>query len=360
MGLFDPIVADADPIFLSVRDRREYSPARRLMERVFTRYPGPKKEFIRGFQTHGFAARVWELSLFAYLDERHYHVEITRGPPDYLVNDAGVTVAIEATTTNPPRNPQSYAQGVSAPEDAFKQRTWELLGQEDIESLRQELVGKVANALDRKMHPITAEGLHYWQLPQVAGHPFVLAVEAFHAEASLFLSSAALTSYLYGWTYKTHHSPTGRLVVTPVPVMSHKIRDKNIPSGFFNQPDSEHISGVLFSNAATVSQFQRIAIECGLEEPGIIVSRTGMCYNYDPDADVPKTFFYRVTPHQHRETFAQGLILFHNPAARYPIPPGFFRDICEGRLTEEHILVVRTQPFTPLASITQIVAVRSV
>jgi hypothetical protein len=355
VSLFDPIVADADPIFLFVRDRREYSPARRLMEHVFTRYPGPKKEFIRNFQTHGFAARIWELSLFAYLDERHYHVEITRGPPDYLVTDTGVTVAIEATTTNPPRNPQSYAQGVSAPEDASKQRTWEPLGQEDIESLQQELIRQVAKALGRKMQPIRAEGLYYWQLPQVAGHLFVLAVEAFHAEAPLFLSSAALIPYFYGWTHKTHHTETGLLTVTPMPVASHKVRDKSIPSGFFSQPKSEHISGVLFSNAATINQFQRIAIELGSEVPGIKVLREGWCYDHDPDADVPKPFLYEATPHQHRETFAQGLTLFHNPVARYPIPLGFFRDICEGWLTEERTFAVRAQPFTPLTSITHFI-----
>lgn len=105
MQLFDPIIPDSDanPRFLIVRDRWQFTPARRLNGAgIYTFFWSSKRAFVQGFQTHGFAARTWELALFAYLNERAYHVEATSGPPDYLVTDAGMTVAIEATASNPP------------------------------------------------------------------------------------------------------------------------------------------------------------------------------------------------------------------------------------------------------------------
>lgn len=145
--------------------------------------------------------------------------------------------------------------------------------------------------------------------------------------------------------------------MTPVRVAEHRHVNKIIPSEFFKQSNSEYVSGVLFSNAATVSQFQRIAIERGLGVPGIRVLRVGTCYNHDPNSDVPENFTYEVTPGEHRETPAQGLVLFHNPVARYPIPSGFFRDLAEGRLTQEGFLAVNVPQFMPLGSFTQIFTV---
>lgn len=142
--------------------------------------------------------------------------------------------------------------------------------------------------------------------------------------------------------------------MTPVHAAEHRHHDRIIPSGFFKQPNSEYVSGVLFSNAATVSQFQRIAIEHGFDVPGIRVLRVGTCCNHDPDADTPKSFTYEVAPGEHRETFAQGLILFRNPVAQHPIPSGFFRDLSEGRLTQGGLLAVNAPPFTPLGSVAQI------
>lgn len=130
MQLFDPVIPDSDANshFLTVRDRWQYTPARRLMEQIFARLSGgSKRAFVQDFQTHGFAARTWELALFAYLNEHGYHVEVTSGPPDYLVRDDGMTVVIEATTSNPPRTSASIAP------QAFPQS-------QSVESLQQELV----------------------------------------------------------------------------------------------------------------------------------------------------------------------------------------------------------------------------
>lgn len=58
--------------------------------------------FVEQFQTHGFDARVFELYLQAYFETLDGHVE-RPARPDFLVTCGGVTVAVEATTSNPPQ-----------------------------------------------------------------------------------------------------------------------------------------------------------------------------------------------------------------------------------------------------------------
>ena len=127
-----------------------------------------------------------------------------------------------------------------------------------------------------------------------------------------------------------------------------------IESGFFFQPGMEHVSAVMFSNAATISQFQRMGIEYGLGTPGTVVVRHGTCFDPDPTAVVPAVFHYTVEEGKHRESFATGIRVLHNPIALHPIPDGFFSDVLEMRLMEDGIVSTRAPSFAPFGSVTYI------
>jgi hypothetical protein len=299
------------------------------MERVFQEYPGPKREFINDFQTRGFSARTWELALFACLRERDYELEVTQGPPDFLVTDGGRKIAIEASTSNPR---QELAAGAATPS------SWDEteVSPSHVELTRAEFVFQMAKTLRAKVLKKDAAGRHYWELDTVAGRPFILAVQAFHAERSLFISSGALATYLYGYHHETSRTAAGRLRIAPVPVESHSFGGRTIPSAFFRQTEGQHVSAVLFSNAGTISQFQRIAVEVGLGEPRIRVIRSGTLFRQDPHIDRPGFFTYEAKEGERRETFAQGLTLIHNPWALLPAPRGLLRDIAELWLTDDN------------------------
>src|SRR5680860_228663 len=101
-SLFSPKVSDnkANPLFLAVRDGPGYRAARILMDQVFADFGDKDGNFIKDFQTTGFSARVWELSLFAFLQETGLDLDKSHGTPDYLV--AGpTTLAVEAATSQP-------------------------------------------------------------------------------------------------------------------------------------------------------------------------------------------------------------------------------------------------------------------
>jgi hypothetical protein len=102
----------------------------------------------------------------------------------------------------------------------------------------------------------------YWEQPECQGKPFVIAVEPFHDEEALFVTDAALSTYVYGI------QQTGELVqdafkIETQPVLEHIVSAKATPSGFFQQPNVEHISGILFTNSGTQAKFTRMAYETG-------------------------------------------------------------------------------------------------
>jgi len=349
MDLFKEVLPESqtNPLFRIVRDEASQSPTRRLMNRVFQDWPNRRREFRRDFQTGGFSARTWELALFAYMAERDYTIDLSFGRPDFLVSRGGVTVALEATTTNPPRNEFPQPKPVVLSEGLPQVPR-------DIEASRVELVFQLAKALRRKLHHLDSKGLHYWEAPHTTSLPFVIAVEAFHGDTALFHSDAPLASYLYGLRWTGTTTEHGKAEFTIEVIEEHRRGVRSIPSAFFASSEARHVSAVLFSNAGTASQFLRIGIERGMDDPDFTVVRVGTCYNSDPEAVEAIPFRYVVEPGKHRETFAQGLRLFHNPRALVPLPRGLFTDLSEMWLSPNGLVPGTHPPFAPFASITHV------
>ena len=78
--------------------------------------------------------------------------------------------------------------------------------------------------------------------------------------------------------------------------------------------------------------------------------RHGTCHNHDPNAALPMFFRYKVDE-TCNETWAEGLSMFHNPNATYPIPEHLFPSIAHHRFSDGQI-VSNLPDFYPYASIT--------
>ncbi|WP_203818137.1 hypothetical protein [Paractinoplanes ferrugineus] len=345
-SLFAPKVPDnkANPLFLNFRDSPAFRPARVLMDAIYSQYRDKDGSFIQEFQTRGFSARVWELSLFAYLQEAELEIDESFVFPDYVIT-APHPMAIEAATSQPAENaPKVQSAAVSS------------VVPSDLVEGQRELVFQVAKALRRKLLHRNAAGLAYWQHPHTAGRPFVIAVEAFHNSSSLFYSDAVIIQYLYGQRPVGEHDELGTLTIKSESIGTHHWKGREIPSGLFDLPEAADLSAVLFSNGSTVSQFNRIAVQegIGLSEK-IIVMRLGTCLNRDPNASEPAPFEYIVgeadAPY---ESFSQVLTVMHNPNAKVPLPDGAFPNVAECRLEDDGRLSVISSGFHPFTSITQI------
>ena len=133
-------------------------------------------------------------------------------------------------------------------------------------------------------------------------------------------------------------------------ISAHKKGDKDIPSGFFSQPEAENISAVLFSASGTVSKFNRIGRQAGFRAPNMVMVRFGSCHDHDPNASIPRRFHYIVDERSH-ETWAEGLSMFHNPRAALQVPEDMFPTTAHHRFREGQIYSCLPD-FYPYASVT--------
>ncbi|MEU3741953.1 hypothetical protein AB0E78_33445 [Streptomyces sp. NPDC032198] len=323
--LFTPVAPSQklDPRFLKVAEGISHEAARTLMNTLFENFRDVDGNFVRDFQTTGFSAPVFELAVFAYIEEWNLQLDRTAPSPDFMLH-GDQPVAIEVTTTNP-------AQG--APPDGTPPQSW-LPG--DLPSADREFVFQLGKALRRKLVHRDAQGQAYWEKPHVEGVPFVIAVGAFHNAHAQFHPDGLLASYLYGIDQTFSHDDAGNLTVAQHDVIEHHWATKTIPSALFKLPEAANLSGVLFSNAHTIAKFNRIGTEQGLGNAETALVRVGACYDYVPNSATSKGFAYVLgdRPEDDPETFAEGLHLFINPWANAPLRREILPEIASSTLRE--------------------------
>ena len=128
------------------------------------------------------------------------------------------------------------------------------------------------------------------------------------------------------------------------------------------QPDTEHISAVLFANTGTVAKFGRMAVQEGLEAANVKMIRVGFCYDHDPNASEPLSFSYDVAERPsdwgEPETWGEGMSMFHNPNALHPVQESLFPDIAHHRLEDGHVTATIPR-FHPFISQTRTLLIRA-
>lgn len=339
------------PLFRRVAEGAGHSAARELMNRVFAKFRDVDKSFVREFQTGGFSARVFELALFAYLTEQGLSLDRSHAAPDFVVR-GDRPVAIEVTTTNPAQRDQPSQA------DEFS------LVPPDLPQADKAFVFQIGKALRRKLTKRDAKGLSYWEQPHVAGLPFVIAVGAFHDDYAQWQPSGLVSEYLYGRRETLSMRKDGTRRISVEPLEKHESNGRTIPSGLFRQPEAAHLSAVLFSNAHTVSMFNRVGTEHGLGSPGYHMLRNGTCYNPELNATEPHPFMYEVgktRPNGLPETFAEGLNLFINPWSTTLLDPATLTDIVYHTFENDAVTAYLPSPdfFVPYVSRTTIIEISS-
>lgn len=348
---FIPLVAEdrLNRHFRKIRDSPGYYPARRIITEVLQTFDDSDGNFIEQLQTTGFDARIWELYLHEYLRSSGMDVRRGKPSPDFIATSAEHVVCIEAVTVNP-------TEGASRIEP-LADPTREPDIANVVDSAENRLPIKLASALYSKLQR------RYWELPAVEGRPLLIAIEAFHEAGSLAYSNAALSSYVYGAGTQWWYDAEGILHVDPRPIEAHRSGTKEIPSGFFNLPGAEFVSAVLFSNSGTIAKFNRMGHQGPHPAPPEVhIFRGGTCFDPDPNSVLPGRFFYEVGTGQHIESWGEGVVIMHNPRARYPAPRGSFFPDAVHLQTDERGVPYALYPvesrLIPLSSLTFILMER--
>lgn len=223
-------VDNLNPDFLALADTPGYSAAREIITPMMHWYEDLDGNFVEQFQSTGFNARIWELYLFATFVEMGYRIENIHATPDFTCDGVLGRFSVEAVTVNPTRD--SSGKIIPPPPINSADEHWLFL--------REYMPIKFGSSLTSKL------AKHYWEKPNVADNPLIFAIEDFSAPGSMVHTRSALPVYLYGYDHDWKHDENGNLQITPRKVKTHKWGNKVIPSGFFNLPNSENVSAVLF------------------------------------------------------------------------------------------------------------------
>ena len=330
LDFFTPVVEaeKQHPNFRALISGRGYSPALGLLAEMMHYFEDADGNFVQQFQSTGFDARLWELYLYALFTELGYGFNREHAAPDFHCQGLLGEFFLEATTVNP-------SDIAPALDDSTRQAY-----------LEHYVPIKFGSALFTKLKK------RYWELPHVGGYPLVFAVQDFHAPRSMIWSSSALVEYLYGIRQVERKRADGFAEIVSEPVETYMWEGKEIPAGFFLQPDTENISAVLANPSGTISKFNRIGFLSGFGDRDIRMLRKGICYR---DALMPQEFADEVHSPDYRETWCEGLSVYHNPRANQPL----FADAIPGAAhhsSRDGRILSRLPWFHPVASVTCIVA----
>jgi hypothetical protein len=308
-----------------------------LLRKIQKNFHDPDGNFVEQFQTSGFDQRTFELFLHEMFRDYGREIDRNHDRPDFILRRDGLTVAVEAVTASPASN-----NGV-IPYSPFPDGSNDNIAQ----LIRHDLPIRLGSPLYSKLRK------RYWELDQVKNKPLVFAIQDFSRPGSLLSSSVALSQYLYGIEHHSEYDVSGSLIVGHSNIDTHENDLKSIPSGFFRQPGSEHISAIIFTNSGTVAKFNRMGQEGDAHDASLIMFRYGTCYRHDPNASLPAPFLYEVnTSSSPRETWRQGSIAIHNPNAKLPIPIGWLGTSADMFFCDGDVITEFHEPFHPYMSMT--------
>ena len=266
-------------------------------------------KLVKEFQTT-FNSSFWEIYLFSVFKHYGFSVDWSLPTPDFSVSNGRSDIIIEAVTAN-------SAQG--------KPNEWDkTFSVEEIEGLRRfkklntEAIIRLSNSIFSKVQLYNEK---YRKLDHVKGKPFVLAVAPFEQpyfnhqydrpiKALLYDYYVDEDAYLDNPDKFPHGPPKVNLGFVE------KDNGTEIQVGLFNDSCISEISAIIFSCVATWGKL------CAMSENPINETMVSSIWG-TPSNGIPE--IRNCFSGDHNETVSDGLQVFHNPYAKYPLDPSFFR-----------------------------------
>lgn len=326
MGLFDLAVKKSElhPNFKRIMN----DPYKRKVleewsdERLINR--DGKHKFIKEFQTT-FNSSFWELYCYNILKELGVKFNFSYEHPDFVVNCGGEIINIECTIANNAR--------IDPDESNICARFNE---KKSLDEIVYDQTIRLSNAFKSKYKKYKEK---YCEKEWVKDRPFIIAVEPFDQPHFMLTGNESIRLLLYGW--EIEHNSLLDFKIEKI----QKSTETTLDMGVFLDPQYSDISGVLFSNTATIGKvdamgedpdltFGQIRYNLNFDRPQIRVDSRLIQKKSDPRCKMVKETFkqfeneYRKytirRPYiqwnvNYRESIFDGLMLFLNPYAKCPI-----------------------------------------
>jgi hypothetical protein len=283
------------PSFRTLLESRGFSPAREIIQAMMRYHVDIDGHFIPEFQSVNFDARIWELYLFAAFTEQGFATSHDAPTPDFLWSGPKGSFAMEATTLNPP------PRGARSLPDEIP---------ELVRYFENFVPIKLARSLGRKLR----HNPPYWSMDHTRGLPFVIAVQDFHAPNAMTQIAMVLRDYLYGLRYREVDGER-----TLAQIGDHRYGDLVEPSGFFFQNGAENVSAIIANPQGTLSKFNRIGYVADFGDRTVKMIKRGQRVPMPNEGTLHMAFEQRVDDPEFNESWTEGMVVFHNPRALYPL-----------------------------------------
>lgn len=292
------------PDYFLLKDSLLYSGAKNIIEPLMRWYIDIDGNFVEQFQTTGFNQRIWELLIFCIFTENDCIFNTSYNTPDFnarfIKGFLSTEFSIEATTINPPID--AKGNPIALPK----------VDRSNIEEYKNLLVNYFPT---RYSGPLLAKlKKKYWEQEHVSGKPFAIAIADCQFKGAGNLSYEALPLYLYGFQQIPQRSGRSKRIN----IDFHIWGTKQVPSGFFNFPESENISAIIFSPSSDIDKFNRMGLQNGFNSTKYKIKRIYKSLNCN-SSQIEEA--KRIIPSKnYTERWDEGLIIYHNPNALHPFP----------------------------------------
>ncbi|MDP8566301.1 hypothetical protein [Methylophilus aquaticus] len=308
MDLFTPVVDEArlHQNFISILlDGRE--PMRAELARWAEGFQDRDGKFVKEFQTT-FNSSFWEIYLFAVFKEYGFDVDWSNQSPDFNLIADGLRVNVEAVTAN-------AAQG--------KPNEWErtfetLMAKPNLNELNRESIIRLSNAILGKARKYND---YYSKLAHVARHPFVIAIAPFEQPLFNLQYNRPIKALLYDYYVDEEAfmaNPSKYPNGPPVKSLGFIEKDNGseIELGIFNSNAYSEVSAIIFSCTAS---WGKVDAMCHEPDSKMVINSM---WGSEPHGEPVQKTSYK---HEYTELITDGLQIYHNPFAKFPLPLGVFR-----------------------------------
>lgn len=260
-------------------------------------------KFVKEFQTT-FNSSFWELYLHGIFKEYGFDINMKNDRPDFILKKNNQEVVVEAViASNAENTPPEYTRGLDKSELALEI---------DFSEFNKETMIRLASAIISKWKKYKNS---YYSLKNVKGKPFVIALAPFHMPLHYFAADVPIRALLYDYYVDEQaekktgsHPPTVHLESITKP------NGAEIYLGWFNDDSMKEVSAVIFNPTATFGKTDAL---CKMNENEEIIFSTVRTKNNRLDLSIcSKRDYY--------ETILDGLQVYHNPYAKYPLDEDFF------------------------------------
>lgn len=285
-----------------------YCNARRLFNDWASGFVDRDGKLVKEFQTT-FNSTFWEVYLYATFKKMGFNIDLSNESPDFHINKGNEDVIVEATICNSAVGKTPEWDRTDENQNSIPERFWKL---------NKEAMIRINNSIISKVKKYEKS---YSQLSHVKGKPFVIALAPFEQRFFSLQNDRPIRAVLYDeYVNEDKYLDNPELFPDGPPVENLGFVEKDngaeIPLGIFNDSQYECLSAVIFNNAATFSKLQALANKNGEK---VMITST---WSTPPTG---KTEHIGGWSSEYKENITDGLMVFHNPFAKYKIDPETFR-----------------------------------